>query len=359
MLAPQWAIDSYLPPGATELILRGIPRLTLRAYFNELRKMRRYTDHTRRTFAPVTENTMLGYLVDQRGRPMHRTGCTCSHHRMAPSTMWVWYSAVRWYHRMGDPPLPWDMGNRLRSAMTGYAQEMVELGWAPARAPRAYPEDIRAWVDALDPTLEKHMMARVVLLVGWFTAARAGDLVTYRISDVHWARIAAGDGVTVPGVDLQLRASKANKSPGKVIEHRAFAANVDNPKYCGVTALRTWINHLANTYDYRQGALLLPFAGGQREDAPVILQPDPSFKLSTESINRVIKGAAKRASYPNWNDYSQHSPRRGRVQFLYEEGVPELELGRHHGWADKGVLRDYLAESDRLSPRAPGSVGML
>jgi integrase len=307
----------------------------------------------------MTENTAISYLVAERGKPQHRNGCLCSDHRMAPSTMWVWYSAVRWYHRMGDPPLPWEMGNRLRLAMKGYAQEMVDAGWAPARAPRAYPEDVRAWVDALDPTIEKHVQAAVVLLAGWYTAARAGDLVTYRISDVHWTRIAAGEGVSVPGVDLQLRSSKANKQPGKVVEHRAFAANLADPRYCGVAALRTLIDLRAARHGVTSGALLLPFRPGAKEDADVILQPDPGFKLSTESINRVIKGAARRAGYPNWKDYSEHSLRRGRAQWLYENGIRELEIGRHHGWADKGSLRDYLAESDRLSPTAPGSVGML
>lgn len=359
---PQHVIDAYLPPGASELIIRGIPPKTLEAYARRWFYFRRWCETQRpaRTHAPVSENTLIAYLNFQRNQPMHKPGCTCSGHRYAPSTIWQWFSAVRFYHRMGDPPLPWDMGNRIRLAMSGYAGEMVELGWEPVKAPRAYPEDLRAWLDVLDLAVEKHLQIRAMLLTGWYTAARASDLATYRIADVKWVRMQLGDGVTVPGVDMQLRASKANKQPGRLVEHRAFAANPANPRYCGYAALQDWIGHLDRVHDFRAGALFHPLARGRRSDAPVLVQRDVTFKLSGDPFTRAIRNAAKLAGYANAGEYSEHSLRRGRAQFLYEMGLTELDIGRHHGWSDRGhSLRAYLSESDRLSGTAPGAVGLL
>lgn len=358
----QHVIDSWLPATARMLILRGVAPKTLEAYRIQWTKFRLWCETWRRTFSPVSQETMITYLDSWRTRPVH-TRCQCPDHRPAPSTMWIWYSAVRFYHGVGAEPLPWEMGQQLKLAMKAYSEEMVELGWVPNKARRVHPDDIRNWVDALDLTAAQHLHARALILVGWYTAGRASDLGRYRISDVERTRIPTDDpAVHRAGIQLALRKSKTNKKAGLKIEYRAFGPDDEQPAYCGVRAVDDWIAYLASV-GVTDGPLFWPFLPGGVNGGPGPMNTTagqvPGYRISGSAINRTIQRAAVNAGYPNPGDYTQHGLRRGRAQHLYELQVSELDIGRHLGWADNGVLRTYLAESDRNSPRSPGGQGML
>lgn len=358
----QHVIDSWLPATARQLILKGVAAKTLEAYRIQWTKFRLWCELRHRTFAPVSQETMITYLDTWRTLPIHNR-CGCSEHRPAPSTAWVWFSAVRFYHGVGADPLPWEMGQQLKLAMKGYAEEMVDLGWEPAQARRVYPDDVRNWVDTMDLTVTQHLHARALILVGWYTAARASDLGRYRLSDVARTTIHVADGSTVSGMQLALRKSKTNKKAGLKIEYRAFGPNDLHPAYCAVRAVEAWKAHLFDAYGITDGPLFWPFMAPGRKGGPgplgVAVGQVPGYRISGTAINRTIQRAAINAGYPNWADYTEHGIRRGRANYLYELGVKEVDIARHHGWSDNGVLRTYLEESDRLSPTAPGSMGML
>lgn len=346
--------DSYLPPSARELIVKGIPQNTLDAYTRAWIPFRRWCEDNRRTYAPVSQETMIAYLNEWRRREVH---IKCANpycgHRPAPSSMWIWYSAVRFYHGCGRPPLPWECGEELTRAMIGYAAEMVELGWVPRRAPRAFDQDVTAMVDSLDLSQPKHLRDRAIILTNFYTAARASDLGTYRITDV--ARFPLG-------IEFTLRMSKSNRRVGLLEEKRTAFYNKSRPQYCGATAVLEWINWLHGE-GIRQGALFRPFTKMSPLGKPGILlrghRDAIGYRMDGFSFTLTVREAAKAADIAHWEEYTCHSLRRGRATQQRELGVDPLDIARAYGWVPGGAINVYLEEADRQSPTAPGSVGLL
>jgi integrase len=346
-VVPQHVRDEYLPQSARELILRGIPPKTLETYARAWRPFRRWCEAERLTFAPVHEHTMIRYVDTWRDRPVH-VRCKCREHRPAPSSMWVWYAAVRFYHGVGSPPLPWECGENLTRAMLGYADEMVnDYDWRPHRAPRAEDSDVTAMVDALDLSTFKGLRDRAIILTNFYTAARASDLATYRMRDM---------AVNARGVELTLSASKTNRNPGKKFEVRRVYNNRHRPQYDGVQALTTYAA-AARSLGLGGGALFLPTT---KHQGPMVSRAlDPRYKMDTTTMTEVIQEAAKRAGLDNWADYTCHSLRRGRATQQRELGVDPIEIARAYGWVPGGSILVYLEEAEAGAPNAPGMVGML
>lgn len=361
VVVPQHIRDHYLPPSARELIVKGVPPKTLETYTKAWRPFRAACQDEGRTFAPVTEETMIWYLDRWRRRPVHvrcaggrqGNGDPCAGHRPSPSSMWVWYSAVRFYHGVGRPPLPWECGENLTRAMIGYSVEMVEAGWKPRRAPRAYPSDVTRMVDSLDLANPKHLRDRAVLLTNFYTAARASDLATYRIGDVeHFPR----------GIRLMLRQSKTNRAVGRKIETREVFANDAHPAYCGVEAIHAWVDWLRGQ-GVRDGALFRPFTKpGPVTGRGTLLRGHrdlPNYRMTTVAVSEIIEAAAIAAGLPNAEEYTCHSLRRGRATQQRELGADPLDIARAYGWVPGGSINVYLDEADRESPESVGAKGLL
>lgn len=345
-LVPQHVLDDYLSPEARQLVVAGMNRNTLMAYAWQWWKFRQWCDKKHRTWAPVNQNTMIEYLNLWRPLPIHNR-CKCQHHRPAPSTMWLWYSAVRFYHAVGSPPLPWDVGKNLELAMTAYAEEMVDGGWKPSKAPRAYDSDVTRMVDALDLSTGDGLRDRSIILTDFYTAARASDMATYRIGDAERRPF---------GVELQLRNSKTNKKVGRKIEVRRMRYNTVNPAYCGVRALDAYVGWLAE-HGVTEGALYRPF--DKHHNLLRGPQDRTDYKMAGTNISRAVKMAAFDAGLPNWQLITAHSLRRGRATQQRELGIDPIEIARAYGWVPGGSIIEYLEEAEGWSPTAPGSVGAL
>lgn len=354
---PQHIRDSYLPPSARELIVKGIPENTLKAYTLAWQAFRGWCEEMRRTFAPVSQDTMISYLDFQRAKPIHvkckggkqSNGEPCAGHRPSPSAVWIWYSAVKFYHGVGEPPLAWNIGQRLMKAIAGYQVEMTEQGWVPHEAPRAHESDVTRMVDSCDLDTDKGVRDRAIILHGFYTAARASDIGTYRVTDV---------GRFPLGLELTLRMQKTQKRSrvGRTVSHRVIFENATHPQYCGVEAVDAWIAYLRGL-GITTGALYRPFnRWGQLLRGP---QDAPSYRMDSTSISEVIQDAAKRAGLPNAEDYTQHSLRRGRASQQRELGGDALDIARMYDWAPGGAVNRYLEEADRQAPTSLGAVGLL
>lgn len=348
--------DSFLPPSARELIVKGIPPNTLEAYTRAWVAFRRWCEQRNRTWAPVSQETMIAYLNEWRHREIH-VKCNMAHcgHRPAPSSMWIWYSAVRFYHGCGRPPLPWECGVELSRAMIGYAAEMVDLGWVPRKAPRAYPQDVTMMVDALDPSIPKSLRDIAIVLTNFYTASRSADLGRYRITDV--AKFPRG-------IELTLRDSKTNRQKGRKTEPRVIFYNTINPQYCGATFVLRWIGWL-HGQGIRHGALFRPFTKPGPLGTPGVLRRGDGscdaidYQMDGFSFTKAVRAAACAADIAHWEEFTCHSLRRGRATQQRELGVDPLDIARAYGWVPGGAINVYLEEADRQSDRSPAAVGLL
>lgn len=361
----QDVIDNWLPESAKELILRNKADLTIKMYLAAIRDWLKYAHRTGVTKSPAAQNSMIRRIDEWRELPVH-VKCSVPRcgHRPSPSWVWIWYSGLKWWHSIGDPPAGWLGGTMLSEAIGRYCTEMVELDWKPTKAPRAYRADIRAMVDAVDAAPDavlapaRRDFLRALILVGYYTGGRASDAATYRLGDVeHFPG----------GVQLTLSASKGNKRKGKAVEHRTVHSRRDredyDPRYDGVVALDRWVARLADA-GIRTGPLFRPVhksgvivrgVGSEQKPGP----DRAGYKMDTTGITRQVRLAAQLAGMRNYLDVSFHSLRRGRVNDLIEAGADQWDIENELGWAHGGAIIAYREESKRQSPEAANARAML
>src|SRR5438128_9884094 len=95
--------EEPLSRGARELVAGGIPDSTRAMYRRAWDPWETWCGQRRKMPVPAAESAMIEYLEAWRGLPVHNrcaagrqaTGEPCDGHRPAPSSMWIWYSAVR------------------------------------------------------------------------------------------------------------------------------------------------------------------------------------------------------------------------------------------------------------------------
>lgn len=365
-------LDGYRPPaaderplsaGAAALVMSGIPPETLEAYDRQWRGFTAWCEARDLSARPAAQSTMIERIHDWEGRPVHNrcngkkqaNGDECTGHRPAPSTLWQWYSAVRFYHAMPEPPFPWHGGKRLALAMKGYCDAMVgELGWEPNQAPRAWPMHVMAMIDALDLADPKDVRDAAVILTNWYTAGRASDLARYRIGDV---------AITPTGLaHLTLRKSKTNKEVGKKVEKRVLHPDPLSAKYDAVIAMERWLAWLRD-HGIHQGALFRPFTKpGPNSGRPTLLRGGRDaidYRMASVSMSEIISSRAVEAGLVDGQYFTCHSLRRGRATQLRELGYDQLAIARAHGWAPNGAIIVYMEEADLASAESPTAGGML
>lgn len=354
-VVPQHVRDSFIDPDALDLIEMGMPENTRLAYRQQLILFGDWCTAARRTASPVSEETMLSYLAHLKRLPLRGSVPRIDddghkvRFRPAPSTIWIWYSAVRFIHSMGSPPLPWECGKKLSLAIDGYQEEMRRLGWRPRSAPRAYPEDVRAMVRRCDRDTSTGKRDAAVLLCGWRLAARAADLAAYRWRDVS---------KTPYGLDWLLNKSKTLKA-GQT-RTTGVHSNEDvegyNPEFDAVVAFMEWKEWCATHKEADPTwAVFRPL---DKYGSKLRLSSrGPAYTMSSTSVSGIVTKYALLAGLDE--TYTMHSLRRGFASWLREQGWDDLTIARAYGWAPGGSINVYLEDAKRADPRAPGRGALL
>jgi integrase len=365
--SPQHVIDNWLPPSEQFKILRGKADNTIRMYVRAFGWWTRWATEHHVTVMPAPQNAMCRFLSYWDTFPVH-VGCSgrhqadgtaCTGHRPSPSALWIWYSALKWFHGIGDPPVPWEGGVRLSDRMATYVKDIKDDGWRADKSPRAYKPELRLMVDAvreapstvLAPARRDMIVALV--LANYYTGGRASDLARYRIGDVdHFPG----------GIELTLARSKA-KQADRDEEKRTIHRDLENPQYDGVDAVDQWVDRMRDN-GITSGALFRPV-----HKSGVIVRGAPDqlkYMMDVTGLTRTVRLAAKlaweksgRTMLKNWAKVTCHSLRRGRLQDLLEGGADLWDVEEELGWAHGGASKFYRAEVKRQSPDAANAKGML
>jgi integrase len=387
----QHALDTYLPPDAQDLVLRGKARKTIAAYKMGVGWWVDWARDAHVTVFPAPQNAMIRMLRDWERRPVH-VGCQggkqangqkCDGHRPSPSAVWVWYSGMKWIHGLGDPPMDWQGGSMLTDAISGYIRQMKDDGWRPTKAPRAYKAQVAAMLDAIDRAPEvidsrwglmpgRKDFLRALVAMCWYTGGRASDLARYRIDDVSYFP---------RGIQLTLAKSKSHQDK-RTEEYRTIFRDVDRPQYDGVLAVERLIARLRED-GVTSGALLRPWhksgvlvRGGRADPDALAYQMDITCLSRNLRLVAMLAYATDDDSEPcgencpcgmwprpphirNWQKFTIHSTRRGRLQQLLEEGADIWEVEEELGWAHGGASKEYRAEVNRQMETAANALGML
>lgn len=388
--SPQDVVDNWLPASARKLILRGKSPHTIRAYMQAMGWWAKFAKNQSQplTVLPAPQNGVIRLLDWWETFPVH-VGCSgrkqkngepCEGHRPSPSAVWLLYSGLKWFHGLGEPPTPWQCGVKLTDAIAGYTKQIKDDGWRVTKAPRAYPDDVRAMIDTLDAMGDeppdgwneggqnddpenddvpvwfspaRREFLRALVLAGFYTGGRASDLARYRVTDI----------IRFP-LGIQLTAARTKASKGsRDEEFRTIFFDVDSPTYCGVLGLERWVARL-DAEAITQGALFRPV---HKSGTLVRGEPDRlNYRMDvtglTRSVRMVAKAAWQRSGKTmllDWRTFTIHSLRRGRVQMLLEAGAEQWDIEIELGWAHGGAMNAYRLEVQRQDATAANARGML
>ena len=298
VLALNTVEDTLEAPAQSLLESARAPR-TRAAYERDWSAFQRWCKARGVLSLPTSARTLASYLTHlaQHGRKVS----TIRRARIAIGAMHADHGAAR----------P-DRDARIRTLERGIAKTYG------AREESARPlliEELARVLDVLG-TGPRADRDRVLLLLGFLGAFRAGELAALRIEHVT---------VTDDAVRVFLERSKDDPC------RRGTYVNIargQTSRLCAVAAVRAWLARLRET----TGPLLRSVLGER-----VLEHPIPA-----RAISRVVARVARCAALEHADEFSAHSLRAGLATSAYVRGVSEREIQAHGRWRDRRSLDRYI-----------------
>jgi integrase len=250
---------------------------------------------------------------------------------MKPSTVGRRLAAVRCIHTLEGHDLP--MSAALKAVLSGIRRAH---GVAPSKKSAATFDLVRRMVDACGQDLVGKR-DRAILLLGFATALRRGELAGLELSDL----------VERPeGLLIRLRRSKTDQE-GR--GQSVAVPHLPEPRYCAVAALDAWVSGAR----LEDGLLFRRFfcngSVGKRA-------------LSSRTVANIIKRQADLIG-EDPAQFSGHSLRAGYATTAARLGHDALRIGRQPRHVRLDSVQGYVCEADAftdhplldLFPNPPGS----
>jgi integrase len=259
-----------------------------------------------RSWLPAEPSTVAAYLAARASQGR------------AVATLEQELAAIGCAHRIAGERSPRE-ASEVRDTMRGLRRA---LGVAPRRRKAALLGD--AVVKLCDECTDglRGLRDRAMVLLGWHSALRPGELCALRLEDV------SGDGFG--GLWLELARSKTDQEArGRRVHVPAGPAGYD-----AVTALQAWRSRMM-VGDF--GPLFRAVA----PDGSVSTVPRP---LSARSWSRALKRRALAAGL-DAQAFAGHSLRRGLVTAAALEGRAAWEIARKTGHGSEAMVSRYVDEA--------------
>lgn len=155
---------------------------------------------------------------------------------------------------------------------------------------------------------------RALLLLGFWGAFRASELVALRVDDI-----------TLASQQLLVHVQRSKEDPlgrGTVVALAALSSS----ELCALRATETWLERVGRA----PGPLFRTVQGERIAEST----------MHPRAISRAIHRLARRAAISG--DYSAHSLRAGLATSAYARGVTEREIQEHGRWKDRRSLDRYI-----------------
>jgi site-specific recombinase XerD len=264
---------------------------------------------------PATPETVAMYLTH------------LAHEGYAAATLARRLVAIRKAHELKGHESP-TRSAKVRTVHSGIRRT---IGTAQEGKAPAVTEDVREMLRKTPRTL-LGTRDRALILLGFATACRRGDLVTLDVEDLEFVR---------SGVRVRLRGGKTDQ------ERRGRTIGVPNgrhPDTCPVRAVRTWLTAAAVI----SGPVFRAVNKGGRVGAE---------RLSDKAVVRAVKAAAKRAGLDP-SRYGGHSLRAGLATSAAAAGVSERSIMAQTGHRSTEMVRRYIRDGEVFRDNAAGQVGL-
>lgn len=236
-----------------------------------------------------------------------------------PNTLTRRLTAIKNWHTYQKLPDP--TGHEfIRKVLSGISRVH---GKASKKAPALSVEQIRLLSDHL---IKKGRLIdwrdNALVQIGFFGAFRRSELVT-----IHWEDIQF-----VPkGVEIFIKRSKTDQEG----EGQVCAIPYGNTKICPITVLQTWREK------------------SKRLDGPVFIGVTKRNRLlqtalSPSYVNIIIKKLAAECKFPDAENFSAHSLRRGFATSASEKGADLISIMRHGRWQSERTVLGYIDEGKQF-----------
>lgn len=343
VIAPEFVddVDTQVSPAAAAAIVESRPESTRRAYVTDRDAFTAWCDDVGRTPLPATAETIAEYAHHLTVTTRPRAGRPAS-----PASIDRAMAAVTTWHDEHSLTKPSMKG--ARAVINGYKARLAKAkdpAAQPRKASPAVPDTIRAMLAHVDRTTLTGKRDAALVLLGFATAARVSEIVSFDIADVMR---------TDHGLDTAIYRRKI-----KAFTQNAILYGTD-PNTCPVRALDAYTAALADV-GRTEGPLFIRIDRHGRIAPPIRqrghLVGDPQGRLSPTAAGQVVARLADAAGLEG--PWSGHSLRRGFATAARLAGHDMLRIGRTGGWADGSrALAGYIEDVDRVTGSPLVGIGL-
>lgn len=167
-----------------------------------------------------------------------------------------------------------------------------------------------------------------LLQLGFFGAFRRSELVA-----IHWEHV----NFVPEGVEILIARSKTDQE-GK---GQICAIPYGNTTLCPVTALKQWQDAVRCS----SGPVFVRLTKGGRLLSKV---------LSSSYVTKLLKRYAEECHFPNPEEFSAHSLRRGFATSASKKGADLISIMRHGRWRTERTVLGYIEEGQRFDENVAG-----
>jgi integrase len=302
-------------------IADGVAANTVKAYARQWAGFSEWCAEHGRTSLPATPETLAEYVghLAEAGK--------------GPSTIQQAMAAVAVRHDAAELPKPNTKGALL--VLRSLRRERAAQGKRKRQAPPVTVDVLRKLIDVTDPDSLAGKRDCLLLVLGLVMMSRRSELSALDIEDVT---------ENENGLEILIRMSKTDQDAmGEVVP----VPRGSNPHSDPVRLLRAWLVALAEK-GITSGALLRSIDRHGRVG---------EGRLTTDSINRIVRRLAVLAELPDAESYTAHSLRAGGATAAYRAGAPVSAIKKQGRWKSD-VVNEYIRSVDRWRDNPMTNIGL-
>lgn len=161
-----------------------------------------------------------------------------------------------------------------------------------------------------------------LLQVGFFGAFRRSELVAIRWEDIQFVK---------EGIEILIPKSKTDQGG----EGQVCAIPFGHEQLCPVTALKSW----QQLVKVNEGFVFQK-------------SPKKTEAIKPNQVNQILKTVAVACQFPQADQYSSHSLRRGFATEASKKGAPFGAIMRQGRWRHEGTVLGYIDEGKKFENNA-------
>jgi integrase len=234
------------------------------------------------------------------------------------------------------------------AALRAYRRERAQQGHRPRKSPPITVDRLLAMVDALPDDTPAARRDRAVLVLGFALMSRRSEITDIDIGDLTF---------TTEGLELYVPFSKTDQDAHGETVAIPYG---QHPRTCPIRVTRAWLTDLTNA-KVSSGPLFRPVDRHGRiadRSRPAVVRGGRE-RLSTQTINLIVKRAAAAAGLDHASTYTAHGLRAGGATSAAKAGAPMSAITRHGRWADGSpVVAGYIRQADKWNDNPLHGIGL-